>query len=310
MSDTQHISDDSDLRKYRIELPNIIDDLGLTPYEGRLYVHYKRVCGANGGTCTEGTRRTAQRTEMSTSQVSRSRDGLVSRGLIKKVESGQYMHVRIVDVWELNFAYFLIEDRPDIHGWTIEQLKDFLKSVPTRNTLTEKRPSEKHFDQKRPYQKRSVPTRNTLTEKRPCGTDKEETINKNQLNKKEQKRESPPAIPSFKIFTEITGYFAITKHWQNEMARIVGCESDDLEFWSKVVVGWTGKYSTKHNIKGMLEYYERREIPGYNGNGETHGHNQTPTQRGQAKRTQPPGDPAEPPAGVDPATWAKLRPKA
>lgn len=89
---------------------------------------------------------------------------------------------------------------------------------------------------------------------------------------KESKRESvknhtrPIEIPSFKIFVEITEYRAITKHWQGEMARIVGDKPDDLAFWRKVVIGWTGKYPSKHNVEGMLDYYKRREIPGYNGN--------------------------------------------
>ena len=63
--DQQHIYDDSDLRKYRIELPNLYDDADLDPYEFRLLAHYKRV-----GRCTEGTRTTAAKCHMSPPQVS------------------------------------------------------------------------------------------------------------------------------------------------------------------------------------------------------------------------------------------------
>ena len=185
MSDLQIISDDSDLRKYRIELPNIIDDLGLNPYEGRLYMHYKRVCGANGGTCTEGTRGTARRSKMSAGQVSKARDGLAGRGLIAKIESGQYVHVKIVDIWELNFAYFLTENRSDISGWTIQRLKDYLKSVHCMNTSIIKRSPDEHSDKKRSPDEHSVHTVNTSGQKCSYSETKKEQKNKNQPIKEE-----------------------------------------------------------------------------------------------------------------------------
>lgn len=78
-----------------------------------------------------------------------------------------------------------------------------------------------------------------------------------------QKGQREITIPAFKVFVEITEYHAINAHWRSEMAQIVGEKPDDLEFWRRVIIGWTGKYSTKHNVEGMLDYYKRREIPGY-----------------------------------------------
>ena len=52
----QEIHDDSDLRKYRIELPNLYDDSDLDVYEFRLLAHYKRV-----GRCTEGSKATGKK---------------------------------------------------------------------------------------------------------------------------------------------------------------------------------------------------------------------------------------------------------
>lgn len=82
-------------------------------------------------------------------------------------------------------------------------------------------------------------------------------------------KERPPAIPAYAIFVEVTGYYGITNYWQDEMGRIVGPKPKDLDFWRKVVIGWTGKYSSKHNVEGMLDYYNRREIPGFSGNNQT-----------------------------------------
>lgn len=72
----------------------------------------------------------------------------------------------------------------------------------------------------------------------------------------------PPVIPAFKIYVEVTEYYSVSKHWRFEMGKVVGDKPDDLDFWRRVVIGWTGKYATKHNVQGMLDYYKRHEIPG------------------------------------------------
>lgn len=101
---------------------------------------------------------------------------------------------------------------------------------------------------------------------------KQESPNPESNPTKESKRETPApipkkqreiTIPAFKVFVEITEYHAINAHWRSEMARIVGDKPDDLEFWRRVIIGWTGKYPSKHNVEGMLDFYKRREIPGY-----------------------------------------------
>jgi hypothetical protein len=54
--------DESDLKKYRTEIPNMIFDIGLTPYEVALYGHFKRVCGAEkGGVCGRASARSQKR---------------------------------------------------------------------------------------------------------------------------------------------------------------------------------------------------------------------------------------------------------
>lgn len=130
---------------------------------------------------------------------------------------------------------------------------------------------------------------------------KEDSLKEESNPSEESKRERAPAgkgrsrlddkvIPAFKVYVEITDFYQITKYWRGEMARIVGDKPEDLEFWRQVVIGWTGKYQTRHNVEGMLDYYKRREIPGYqpkqkaNTNG-----------TGYTKRTkQPPIIPASP----------------
>lgn len=101
-----HVKDDGDLRKYRTEIPNMIDDMGLNVYEFRLYVHLKRVAGA-AGVCWQGTRTLASHCHMSLSSVSAAKVSLAEKGLITITERDRSMGesdlITIVDIWRENF---------------------------------------------------------------------------------------------------------------------------------------------------------------------------------------------------------------
>jgi hypothetical protein len=105
-----YIADDADLRKYRTELPNLIDDMDLSTYAYRLYGHIKRVAGGNGGACFESTRTMAERCHISIGSVSRAKQELVEAGLIeievRDREHGQTDYITIRDIWPLNFATY------------------------------------------------------------------------------------------------------------------------------------------------------------------------------------------------------------
>lgn len=95
------------LRKYRTELPNLIDDMGLSPYEFRLLAHYYRV-----GDCYEATTTTAEKCKMSTGQVSKARRELAKKGLIVIDEvKRKSLSIRVVDIWDRNFAHFSEKSR-------------------------------------------------------------------------------------------------------------------------------------------------------------------------------------------------------
>ena len=144
----QKISDDASLKRWRTEIPNIIDDLGLDPYERTLYVHYKRVCGANDGACWESVRTTAKKTVMGHGTVSQARRRLEKRGLITCTKSNQTVFVQMVDIWAVNMAFYLEKDRPDIRGWSIQQVSAWINSSP----------SERHFHQVNDCQQNRSPS--------------------------------------------------------------------------------------------------------------------------------------------------------
>jgi len=79
--DRQWVADAGNERKWFHMLPNMADD-DLNPYEYRLYGHYKRVCGENGGDCTESVRETAKTCKMSVGMVSKTRQQLEDKGWI------------------------------------------------------------------------------------------------------------------------------------------------------------------------------------------------------------------------------------
>lgn len=105
MNDNQVITDWSDLKKYRTELPNLYDDAELDPYEFRLLAHYKRV-----GTCTESAQTTADKCRMSKPQVIEIRQSLAEKKFIKLTKKpcpgGFAYSIEVVDLWLENFAKY------------------------------------------------------------------------------------------------------------------------------------------------------------------------------------------------------------
>lgn len=109
---TQHqIADRGDLRKYRTEIPNSVDDMDLSVYAFRLYVHMKRVAG-DSGTCWQSTDTLAKSCKMSKGMIGKAKDELIEKGLIhieeQKLDRGGRAahHVTINDIWLENFIKF------------------------------------------------------------------------------------------------------------------------------------------------------------------------------------------------------------
>lgn len=109
MKQQQIVTEEGDLRRYFAQIPNLADDtLGLHEY--RLYGHYKRICGANGGVCTEGLRKTAKHCGMGTTKVVEARQWLHDNGwivaTIDESDPEATYHIVIKDIWDENFAAY------------------------------------------------------------------------------------------------------------------------------------------------------------------------------------------------------------
>ena len=83
MSTDNRILDNGDERKFFALIPNMIDELELSPYAVRLYLHIKRRTGeVRGGVCFETSSNIAKICKMSTGSVSKAKKELKAAGLI------------------------------------------------------------------------------------------------------------------------------------------------------------------------------------------------------------------------------------
>jgi len=132
----QRIRDDGDLRRWFYQTPNIVDDMSLSLGAHRLYCHYKRVCGAGGGSCDEGSRKTAAKCNMSVGLVSNAKRELFEAGLIDVhvVKRGNRTchRVTVVDIWEQNWKRF-----SKTESVTVEEIKNAIKRDSGTDYFTE-----------------------------------------------------------------------------------------------------------------------------------------------------------------------------
>lgn len=247
-------------RPYRIELPNLIDDIDLTPYAFRLYAHVKRVAGPNGS-CYEGSRKLAERCRMSLGQVSIAKKELLDKGLVTKktrhTNGGETDELTPVDIWQKNFEHF----SQGVH--TVNTLdkgdQDMNTSVHTVNTT-----------------ENSIVTPNTVTEA-PKGVHKGvHTVNEGvhtvngrrnheeRTEKKERERAAHARTPkqtgleslseSVVAYKELTGKKQITP----AVATLIADRVSDTAYWRTVVTNWCSFFRAD-NVNGMLDWYDHPE---------------------------------------------------
>jgi hypothetical protein len=114
-NDTPTYFIDEGSHKFRTELPNLIDDLGLSVYAHRLYTHIKRRAGeGEKGACTAGLRGMAKSCGMSLGMAAKARQELLDLGLIRfhveivrhKNGGGRYEVLTAANVWPANFTFY------------------------------------------------------------------------------------------------------------------------------------------------------------------------------------------------------------
>ena len=104
---------DEGSHKFRTELPNLVDDLGLNIYAHSLYAHVKRRAG-DSGKSTAGLRSMAKACGMSPGSAAKARQELLDLGLIRRrieivrheTGGGRYEVLTAADIWPANFTFY------------------------------------------------------------------------------------------------------------------------------------------------------------------------------------------------------------
>lgn len=235
---TYQITDRGDLRKYRTEIPNIVDDLGLSVYAFRLYVHLKRVAGESGK-CWQSTDTLAKSCCISKGMISKAKDELVSKRLIEiteeKLERGGRAahHITITDIWLENFIKYTGHQPEEASS------HDELPSSPHELASSySEQASSPHEIKKEPYLRN-----NPIKNKSPKGERKAQPPDERLQN---------TAIQAYREEARMH----VPVAWRDEVIRTV----TDFALWRLVVHDWIGNGWNKQNIKGMLDAYKKGGI--------------------------------------------------
>jgi hypothetical protein len=131
------------------QIPNMVNDIGLSPYAFRLYGHLRRVAGEEGR-CWRSTKTLAQECSMSAGSVSNAKQELLEACVplirVKKIpmRTGfSYDEITITDLWKINHDVYqkstvhLVNGSP--HERAVHQVKQrisLLKNNPITTTTT------------------------------------------------------------------------------------------------------------------------------------------------------------------------------
>lgn len=105
MNDQFKIKDEASFRDFFTMIPNMVDDMNLSPQAFRLYIHFRRVAGEDRS-CYQSIKTLAEKCNMSTGMVSQAKHELVEADLIRSETkvgpNGNYSDVTIKDIWKEN----------------------------------------------------------------------------------------------------------------------------------------------------------------------------------------------------------------
>jgi phage replication O-like protein O len=81
---------------------------------------------------------------------------------------------------------------------------------------------------------------------------------------RKSKTSAPPLHPALVAYQE-EAHLHVTIAWRPQVIEAVGDDTENIAFWRQVVHGYMGTYANRANVKAMLEFYQRRQVPGTSG---------------------------------------------
>ena len=218
------VKDAGDLRRYRTEIPNIIDDADLSVYAFRLYVHLKRVAG-DSGMCWKGERTLADDCKISRGKVRDAKEELVKAGfiVITPGAEGESDRIVITNIWTENMeTYFHEGGTPRVPGG-IQREQVVVHGVDQGGT--------------------------------PC-------VPKEVTQEERTQEEATTGVVATRATDAVSLCRQVTKRSPNPQQRKqITAEVTDLERWQRVLEQYAAEGQPPNRVDWMLERYHGRGSP-------------------------------------------------
>lgn len=278
-------------RNYFTMLPNLVDDLDLDPYEFRLYCHLRRVSGERGA-CWQSTATLAEACKMSAGKVSQAKQKLATVGLIaieeRRTDGGINHVITVADIWEQNSVHQMNALAKE----SVHQVNANAESVHQMNAErspgeTKKNPSKKNHEEKDKEAKPVSGDDGALRAQPPDFLPDLFALSITEIKVQQFAREQYQAIfeaerargdaarrsllkyieqklslnnePAIVAFRDETHYYP-QDTWKLRIVEQVG-RNGKVDLWRQVVAAYVGLGWNPRNVKAMLEWFERGEIP-------------------------------------------------
>lgn len=150
--DQYQVKDEASPRTNFTMVPNMVDDMNLSPQAFRLYIHFRRVAGESR-VCYQSGKTLSAICNMSTGMVSQAKKELVDAGLIRSTAkigpTGNYCEVTVIDIWQRNSEGGVHNMEKGVH--IVGNPSPEYETINTKNKIkpeTEKKPlTKKDVDQ-------------------------------------------------------------------------------------------------------------------------------------------------------------------
>ncbi len=269
----QEFSDPGDPKKYWTQIPNMVFELGLTPYELTLYAHMKRAAGKYD-VCSKSTRTLARECRMSPTVVVKAKAALATprRELNRKplivVEKRQnpaggkeYDEVIIVDIWRENTNRFA---PPEDENQVPETEKALVKQVPDI-TLDSKTPTNQVPDMELGVENQVPRGRKPST----TGDVKQVPVVEHKKNLREEDKdkedicEARPSHTGIALLREVQGCYP-PKESQVRYTAILGASPDE-KLLRDCRAEWLDRGYNKMSWKWFTDWFAQGGVPERNG---------------------------------------------
>lgn len=177
------------------------------------------------------------RDDVPTAQVAAALDWYASRGMIVRYQADGH-------------SYFYVPTFRHYQGNTSREAESTYPEPPAEDSVTESPPTH---DQ--------LMTNSSTDVDVDVDVDVEEKREGANAPERRKRRAPAPVPPAVRVFQEITNRYP-PKAWYARIDDAVGTDPDNLAFWRQVVTEYLGTYQNQGNVKAMLDFYRRRELPG------------------------------------------------